>query len=525
MEKRVSHDGDEWFDSLEVPAGTTVYWNITVKNDGNVPVDWISYTDLFDDASISIACDEGSLPDLLGVGESGSCIFNMTVLEGTHGNNVTVSGCLGGAELCDTSSDEANYTGVKRLAEVTIDKVTEWNGQSGDGLIIPVGESITWNYTVENTGNTVLNQIAVTDDLLGSITCPRQELGPGEFMVCTAEGTAVAGYYENTGTIAAHVPGETEDITDYDISFYNGQIPGTAIVRGMAFNDTDGDGQHDAGEEGIPGIEVTYTHSSTSVTSITDADGNYLFINLPMDEDFSITASLPAGFFRTTSGNVFSTTSIPEQTIDFGYALENSDFGVVYGTVFKDSNHDGSRNMGEYGLPGVTVKLTTHSSLVDTNLTNGYGQYTLRTDADGTYNVSETNPAGYVSTTPDTVKVDLTVGTAGPSPIDFGDFYGAKISGMVFNDTNENGIYDEEPGLATAIVSGGGETDTTEADGLFALFISASGEVTVTETNPSGYVSTNSTPGMGATWVDADTLHIAVSSGEEYGGNYFGDWI
>ena len=47
-----------------------------------------------------------------------------------------------------------------------------------------------WTYDVTNTGNTRLTNVTLTDDKVGSITCPETELGRLESMTCTATGTA-----------------------------------------------------------------------------------------------------------------------------------------------------------------------------------------------------------------------------------------------------------------------------------------------------------------------------------------------
>ena len=41
------------------------------------------------------------------------------------------------------------------------------------------GETIHYTYMVTNTGNVTLHHITVTDDRLGTITCPATTLAPG----------------------------------------------------------------------------------------------------------------------------------------------------------------------------------------------------------------------------------------------------------------------------------------------------------------------------------------------------------
>lgn len=65
------------------------------------------------------------------------------------------------------------------------------------GTSVASGTTITWTYTVTNTGSTPLTDIAVNDNQLGgttdgAITCPRTDLEPEESMLCTASGAVRA---------------------------------------------------------------------------------------------------------------------------------------------------------------------------------------------------------------------------------------------------------------------------------------------------------------------------------------------
>jgi len=76
---------------------------------------------------------------------------------------------------------------------------------------------------VTNTGNTQLRNIAVTDDVLGAVTCPATALAAGASMTCTATGFATAGQYSNVGTVTGTEP-EGPTVTDRDPSHYFGMV-------------------------------------------------------------------------------------------------------------------------------------------------------------------------------------------------------------------------------------------------------------------------------------------------------------
>ncbi len=58
---------------------------------------------------------------------------------------------------------------------------------------VPSGTSVTWTYTVTNTGTTTLKNIVVRDDrITGTATCKKTTLAPAESTTCTATGIVKA---------------------------------------------------------------------------------------------------------------------------------------------------------------------------------------------------------------------------------------------------------------------------------------------------------------------------------------------
>ena len=115
--------------------------------------------------------------------------------------------------------------------DVTITKKTNdidvANASEAPDLI--VGESVTWQYIVQNSGNVQLTGISVTDNKIGSISCPKTALTPGEVMTCTATGTVLAGNYSNKATVNANYPGGS--VTDNDRSWYHGVNAGIELTK------------------------------------------------------------------------------------------------------------------------------------------------------------------------------------------------------------------------------------------------------------------------------------------------------
>jgi SdrD B-like protein/IPT/TIG domain-containing protein len=105
------------------------------------------------------------------------------------------------------------------------------------------------------------------------------------------------------------------------------------------------------------------------------------------------------------------------------------------------------------------------------------------------------------------------------------------ISGQVVNDLNGNGVVDAgELGLGGAtltLVSAAGVvigTTTSAPTGEFTFAGLANGDYTLTETDPTGYVSTEAIPGVGAAKVDVNTLRVTADAGvTQYSGQRFLD--
>ncbi|WP_120003235.1 DUF7507 domain-containing protein [Nesterenkonia muleiensis] len=110
------------------------------------------------------------------------------------------------AELTVTVGDDVDCTflNVQQLVPgISVEKQA-WDTPDAGGLDgaeeieagaqVTDGATITWTYTVTNTGETVLHDIQVTDDQLDpdGVECPRTSLDPDESMTCTASGAVTA---------------------------------------------------------------------------------------------------------------------------------------------------------------------------------------------------------------------------------------------------------------------------------------------------------------------------------------------
>ncbi len=284
-------------------------------------------------------------------------------------------------------------------------------------------------------------------------------------------------------------------------------IPGT--IGDTVFNDINGNGVQEAGELGQAGVLVMLTGTDVNgnpvtLTTTTDANGNYQFANVPPG-NYTVMLTLPPGFAATTA----TTQTV---TLAAGQSITTVDFGIrqlasVGDTVFLDANGNGVQDGGEAGIGSVTLTLTgtdiNGNPVSRTTTTNPAGNYLFTDLPPGTYTVTATPPAGFNATTPNPQTVTVAAGQA-ITTVDFGFRQAPGVIGdTVFNDINGNGAQEAgEPGLAGVLVTLMGTdvngnlvtlTTTTDANGNYQFANVLPGNYTVTITPPGGFAGTTPT--------------------------------
>jgi uncharacterized repeat protein (TIGR01451 family) len=175
-------------ETLTIAAGATVKYCYVVTNPGTATlfdlqlIDDNGTADPADDFEVTLSGladldGEGDAGDLIGNGiATGEAIVAPTTL-GTIVNTGTASGNDGALTATDTA--EVVVEAVAPSPAIDITKVA-------DQEVAEPGDTITYTYTVTNTGNVALTNIAVVDDMLGPIALGATALAPGE----STEGTA-----------------------------------------------------------------------------------------------------------------------------------------------------------------------------------------------------------------------------------------------------------------------------------------------------------------------------------------------
>src|SRR6266850_8127210 len=130
---------------------------------------------------------------------------------------------------------------------------------------------------------------------------------------------------------------------------------------------------------------------------------------------------------------------------------------TLAGSVYQDLNNNGKVEAGESGIAGVLVTLTgktaAGANVSMTTVTNAQGRYSFSVAA-GTYNVAETQAAGFLNGKTSTGFVggakagtDIVTGInvtglVSCEAADFGEIKPGGVNGTVYVDANNNGVID-----------------------------------------------------------------------------------
>ena len=188
-----------------------------------------------------------------------------------------------------------------------------------------------------------------------------------------------------------------------------GMVPGGSIGDHI-WLDIDGDGVDDIGEPGIAGVTVELTGTAAdgtavNLTTVTDANGDYLFDNLPPG-NYTVTVTDTNGELTDLSQSPGNTGSEAVTLVRRSRTFLDADFGyvpaagtaVIGDTVWFDVDADGIQDPGEVGIAGVTLDLVDESgSVVDTITTDASGNYLFTNVVPGDYTVVVTDTGGVIT--------------------------------------------------------------------------------------------------------------------------------
>jgi len=331
----------------------------------------------------------------------------------------------------------------------------------------------------------------------------------------------------------------TEIVLDYgdDAVEYNfGELlPGS--IRGTVHADPGEDCNFDDPQNMLEGVQIDLLDKDGNVlaTTFTDADGAYEFTGLAPGE-YQVREHQPEEYFDggerigTAGGIKFD---LAEEfsvfagiNITSGFHAVNYDFcekppASIRGRVVANNRPECDYINPDYLLKDVRIDLLdANGNVVATTLTNAQGEYEFTGLRKGIYQVREHQPVAYYDG-------GERIGSAGGNSFDIGDQFsmivdiilvpgmnaiqydfcekiGVMLSGNVYHDRSDDGVFDRntEEGIAGVVVKlldeSGNDTGlraTTNAQGFYKFNNLRAGKYTVVEVHPSGWIDGQDTPG------------------------------
>ncbi len=278
--------------------GELIYFTFTVTNEGNVSLSNIEVSDVLSGLStITFIGGDSDNDDELDVTEIWIYTANYAITQtdidsGNVGNQATAEGTAPDQSIVsDLSGQTVNddlhtVTQLCQEPSIALIKVGTFNDENGDGCS-DVDETISYVFTVINTGNVTLTDITVTDPLVTVVGGPIASLAPGasDSVTFTAsyaitQADIDAGEFENQATAEGTAP-DGEVVTD--LSDDNSELEddptvielcqsvGIALIKEYTYDDANDNGCPDVGES-IFYIFLVKNMGNSELTNVTVTD-------------------------------------------------------------------------------------------------------------------------------------------------------------------------------------------------------------------------------------------------------------
>ena len=440
------------------------------------------YVVTVDKASLATVCPECTAQTHAPSGD-------LTAAEGQE-LSLTSKVTLSPGKMTNNDQDWA-FTGVANTAIV---KAIADPAEVPAGGFTP-GTSVTYTLTVTNEGPSPATGVIAQDKLPSGVTFVSAE-GDGTYdaasgkwdlsaeviekgatrtlrITVTIDASAAGSVVTNTATI------EKQDQIGDKKPDNTSSVPLTAgyTIAGKLYNDADASFSSSDSEAPYAGVTVALLKKDGTpvldkdgnpMTAVTDAEGKYSFVGLPLGE-YTVSVVDPTsgplagtkpteaytGRYKTVADVTIAEATGSVIDVNFGFVKPAS----VGDYTWMDVNRDGLQDADEPALPGVTVTLTRAdgSAVTDASgnpvaavTTDANGKYVFENLLPGDYKVSFQAPAGYEATTSEagddraadsngaSASVTLVQGQTDDT-IDFGAIGTGVIGDQLFVDVNQNG--------------------------------------------------------------------------------------
>jgi uncharacterized repeat protein (TIGR01451 family) len=420
---------------LQTPApqpGDTITYSFAVKNTGNVTLTDITLADPMPNLVVS-----GTTIATLAPGNvdatTFSAIYTITAADISQGfieNSANATGNYKDVNeapqtTADTSgTDETNDTStrveLKAVPSVRVVKSATFNDITPPTPGANLGDTITYEFEVTNTGNVALSDVGVVDSMLTGISCVATSLAVGQKTSCSANDYALTQSDINTGEVRNQAIANATAIVD-------GAVSGVSGRSGTAGGNTD------PTITNLPIPKPTFTKTSSNGTAkIGDVLTFTIKATSVVFSPADVIDQLPGGMSYIKGSSTVNGAALAP--VVSGKRMTFANIVPVNGEIL------------------ITLNVVVNASATDGKLTN---------------NAQIIHPNGNVmATAKATVEIR-------PDPVfDCGD-----IIGKVFDDRNHNGIqdaesspYEPERGIPNVrVVTVNGVLITTDKHGRFHI--------------------------------------------------------
>ncbi len=348
------------------------------------------------------------------------------------------SGIYGNWELTDTGDFaytlNNDMTAIQSLGEgQSLNETLTYNIQDNDP-VNPLTGSATITVTIEGSNDAPIlalpipDQSALTGEPVsyrladntfvdidrGDVLTLSAQLPNGDPLPAWLSFDAVSGLLSGTPSVAGDVQiqvtaTDTGGLSVSDVFTLAIAEPKNASVSGFVYLDADNNGLKNALETGLAGVTINLTGTdnlgnSIALSTLTDADGSYLFDRLNSGT-YQLNETQPNYIDGKDSagslGGIVSNDQISAIMLKAGENSSNNNFGEQRAAslgdkVWNDSNANGIQDANESGIAGVSVKLLNAAGAVQlTTTTDNQGNYLFNQLAPGTYTVQVTAPNNY----------------------------------------------------------------------------------------------------------------------------------
>ncbi|MEL6910708.1 MAG: SdrD B-like domain-containing protein, partial [Cyanobacteria bacterium J06598_4] len=303
------------------------------------------------------------------------------------------------------------------------------------------------------------------------------------------------------------------------------------IPASIAGNVSQDDNNDDAGDKNLAGITVNLIDNAgvTVATQTTDADGNYLFVDVTPG-DYTIVQENDSNFVDVADvqgandSQIALNVAIGETVVAQNFVDEIP--ASIAGNVSRDDDNDDD---GDRNLAGITVTLNDGAGNVLTTTTDANGNYLFEDVTPGNYTITQENDTDFIDVNDvqgandSQIALSVAIGETVAAQ-NFVDEVPASISGNVSQDENNDDAGERNlAGITVNLIDIAGvtvATQTTDADGNYLFTDVTPGDYTIEQVNDPNFVDVTDVQGAN----DSEIV-VSVAIGETVTAQNFVDEI